>query len=164
MQVVVLKPKRVTRRKARRQTRIGCLNQDCRNSSRRLLMSMCRLYALVQTIADCHDSGRVLAAEFMELPNRKLWPSYYKLIKRPRSFEMIFVSRLYVSVTVIFKFTLLRQKRLKRREYETPLDFANDVELIFSNALEFNQEHTQIWDDAIVLRVSRTCKRALCGL
>ncbi|KAI0785390.1 Bromodomain-containing protein [Irpex lacteus] len=99
-----------------------------KTNKNRLLKS--RLQKLVQKTA---DDGRVLAAEFMELPNRKLWPSYYKLIKRPRSFEMIF-------------------KRLKRREYETPLDFANDVELIFSNALEFNQEHTQIWDDAIVLR------------
>ena len=33
------------------------------------------------------------------------------------------------------------------------MDFANDVELVFSNALEFNQEHTQIWEDAVTLRV-----------
>lgn len=45
------------------------------------------------------------------------------------------------------------QKHLKRKEYPTSLDFANDVELVFSNALEFNMEHTPIWEDAIVLRV-----------
>ena len=46
------------------------------------------------------------------------------------------------------------QKRLKRKEYHTPSDFATDVELVFSNALEFNQERTQIWEDAVVLRAS----------
>lgn len=45
------------------------------------------------------------------------------------------------------------QKRLKRKEYHTSQEFANDVELVFSNALEFNQDHTEIWEDAIVLRV-----------
>ncbi|KAI0094443.1 Bromodomain-containing protein [Irpex rosettiformis] len=99
-----------------------------KQNKNRLLKS--RLQKLVQKTA---DDGRVLSGEFMDLPNKKLWPSYYKVIKRPRSFEMIF-------------------KHLKRKEYETVLDFANDVELIFSNALEFNQEHTQIWEDAIVLR------------
>ena len=33
------------------------------------------------------------------------------------------------------------------------MDFAKDVEIVFSNALEFNQEHTQIWEDAVALRV-----------
>lgn len=48
---------------------------------------------------------------------------------------------------------MYRQKHLKRKEYHNASDFANDVELVFSNALDFNQEHTQIWDDALVLRV-----------
>lgn len=48
------------------------------------------------------------------------------------------------------------QKHLKRKEYPTSLDFANDVELVFSNALEFNVEHTPIWEDAIILRVRFT--------
>ncbi len=55
----------------------------------------------------------------------------------------------YVSDTSI-------QKHLKRKEYPTSLDFANDVELVFSNALEFNVEHTPIWEDAIILRVRFT--------
>lgn len=36
--------------------------------------------------------GRVMASEFMDLPNKKLWPVYYKAIKRPQCFENIFVS------------------------------------------------------------------------
>ncbi|KAI0368867.1 Bromodomain-containing protein [Pilatotrama ljubarskyi] len=88
----------------------------------------------LQKLVDKTDeNGRVLSAEFMELPSRKQWPMYYQIIKKPQALENIF-------------------KKLKRKEYSNPTDFANDVELVFSNALEFNQEHTQIWEDAVLLR------------
>ncbi|THH27664.1 hypothetical protein EUX98_g6524 [Antrodiella citrinella] len=90
--------------------------------------------AKLQKLVDKTNSdGRVLSIEFMELPSKKQWPVYYKAIKKPQCIENIF-------------------KKLKRKEYHTPTDFANDVELVFSNALEFNQEHTDIWEDALVLR------------
>ncbi|KAH9829449.1 Bromodomain-containing protein [Rhodofomes roseus] len=88
---------------------------------------------LQKLVEKTDDSGRVLSTEFMELPNKKQWPIYYKMIKRPQCLESIF-------------------KRLKRKEYHTSQEFANDVELVFSNALEFNQDHTEIWEDAVVLR------------
>ncbi|CCL98132.1 uncharacterized protein FIBRA_00126 [Fibroporia radiculosa] len=88
---------------------------------------------LQKLIEKTDDSGRMLSTEFMDLPNRKQWAIYYKTIKRPQCLENIF-------------------KRLKRKEYHTASDFANDVELVFSNALEFNQDHTGIWEDALVLR------------
>ncbi|KAH9849212.1 Bromodomain-containing protein [Lenzites betulinus] len=88
---------------------------------------------LQKLIDKTDDSGRVLSTEFMELPSRKHWPMYYQIIKKPQALENIF-------------------KKLKRKEYNNPTDFANDVELVFSNALEFNQEHTQIWEDAVTLR------------
>ncbi|CAL1694422.1 unnamed protein product [Somion occarium] len=77
--------------------------------------------------------GRSRSTEFMELPNKKKWPIYYKTIKKPQCLENIF-------------------KKLKRKEYPTAVDFANDVELVFSNALEFNQEHSEVWEDALALR------------
>ncbi|KAI0652506.1 Bromodomain-containing protein [Trametes meyenii] len=88
---------------------------------------------LQKLVDKADDRGRVLSAEFMELPSRKQWPMYYQIIKKPQCLENIF-------------------KKIKRKEYHNPSDFANDVELVFSNALEFNQEHTQIWDDAVLLR------------
>ena len=36
----------------------------------------------------------MLSAEFMELPSKKLWPMYYKQIKRPQCIENVFVSSL----------------------------------------------------------------------
>ncbi|KAG1895117.1 Bromodomain-containing protein, partial [Suillus fuscotomentosus] len=55
---------------------------------------------------------------FMEMPSKKDYPMYYTQIKRPMCIETVF-------------------KHLKRKEYQTSLDFANDVELVFPNALEF---------------------------
>ncbi|KAF4612236.1 hypothetical protein D9613_004216 [Agrocybe pediades] len=77
--------------------------------------------------------GRILSTEFMQLPSRKIWAIYYKEIKQPQCFDNIF-------------------KKIKRKDYHTSAEFAADVELIFSNALQFNQEHTQIWEDAVTLR------------
>ncbi|KZT30772.1 Bromodomain-containing protein [Neolentinus lepideus HHB14362 ss-1] len=88
---------------------------------------------LQKLVEKTDDSGRVLSEEFMELPNKKQWAVYYKTIKRPQCLENIF-------------------KHLKRKEYHTPAEFARDVELVFSNALEFNQDHTPIWEDAFALR------------
>ncbi|TFK84405.1 Bromodomain-containing protein [Polyporus arcularius HHB13444] len=88
---------------------------------------------LQKLVAKTDDSGRVLSDLFMELPSKKSWPIYYTLIKKPQCLQNIF-------------------NKLKRKEYPQPVDFANDVELVFSNALEFNQEHTQIWEDAVALR------------
>jgi len=30
-------------------------------------------------------------SEFMEFPSKKLWPGYYKVIKKPQCFENVFV-------------------------------------------------------------------------
>ncbi|KAH0838060.1 Bromodomain-containing protein [Lanmaoa asiatica] len=95
----------------------------------RLLKS--RLQKLVEKTDE--ETHRVLSDVFMEMPSKKDYPSYYKQIKRPMCLEYIF-------------------KRLKRKEYITSEEFANEVELVFSNALEFNQDHSQIWEDASILR------------
>ncbi|KAG5647743.1 hypothetical protein DXG03_008466 [Asterophora parasitica] len=77
--------------------------------------------------------GRQLSVEFIDLPSKKDWPLYYKEIKRPQCIESIF-------------------KHIKRKEYTQVSDFAADVELVFANAMAFNQEHTGIWEDAKTLR------------
>lgn len=88
----------------------------------------------LQKLVDKTDeTGRVLSTEFMELPSKKDWPTYYQEIKRPQCLENIF-------------------KHIKRKEYHTSGEFAADVELVFSNAMSFNQDHTPIWEDARILR------------
>ncbi|EIW64161.1 Bromodomain-containing protein [Trametes versicolor FP-101664 SS1] len=92
------------------------------------------LKATLQTIVDMtSDSGRVLSTEFMQLPSPADWPDYYKLIKKPLSLDKIF-------------------KKIKRRAYENSMEFADDVELVFQNALQFNADGSPIYDDARTLR------------
>jgi Bromodomain len=50
------------------------------------------------------------------------------------------------------------QKKIKRKEYYDASAFMADVELIFSNAIEYNADHSMIWEDAHSLRVSITLK------
>ncbi|KAF9469838.1 Bromodomain-containing protein, partial [Collybia nuda] len=88
---------------------------------------------LQKLVARTDSDGRVISTEFMELPSKKDWPWYYKEIKHPQCLENIF-------------------KRIKRKEYHNSSEFAADVELVFSNAMAFNQEHTPIWEDARSLR------------
>ena len=87
----------------------------------------------------------------MDLPSKKLWPIYYRMIKHPQCFNNVLVS------TSIYRgshFILtIAQKKLKEKQYARAADFAEDVELIFSNAMQFNQEGTQIWLDALTMRV-----------
>ncbi|TEB09358.1 hypothetical protein FA13DRAFT_1806637 [Coprinellus micaceus] len=68
-----------------------------------------------------------------ELPSKKLWPVYYKMIQQPQCFNNIL-------------------KKLKDKQYSSAAEFAEDVELIFSNAMQFNLENTQIWLDALAMR------------
>lgn len=34
-------------------------------------------------------------------------------------------------------------------------DFMDDVELVFANAMEFNEDQSEIWQDAISMKVSQ---------
>ena len=87
----------------------------------------------------------------MELPNKKIWAIYYKTISRPMSFEKIYV-RLLCFLIDSFNQTSF-QKHLKRKEYSNAAQFAQDVELVFSNAMQFNEDHTPLWEAARQLKV-----------
>lgn len=54
------------------------------------------------------------------------------------------------------------QKKIKKKEYASMAEFADDVELVFSNCQTFNQEHTLIWEDAEALRVRDTLPHLAC--
>ncbi|KAG8931931.1 hypothetical protein FRC02_001953 [Tulasnella sp. 418] len=78
-------------------------------------------------------SGRSYSDAFIELPSKKEWAIYYEVIKKPISFDII-------------------EKKLNRGHYDSVQAFINDVELMFSNAFEFNEEHSPIWEDAKYLQ------------
>ncbi|KAJ7654836.1 Bromodomain-containing protein [Mycena rosella] len=88
---------------------------------------------LQKLVEKTDDSGRILSEIFKELPSKRDWPQYYDQIKRPQCLNAIF-------------------KRIKQKDYLTSTEFAEDVELVFDNAMAFNLEHTGIWEDALELR------------
>ncbi|CDZ97881.1 Chromatin remodeling complex RSC, subunit RSC1/Polybromo and related proteins [Phaffia rhodozyma] len=88
---------------------------------------------LEKVVAKKDKTGRTLATEFMDLPKKAMYPDYYETIKRPRAFNTVFT-------------------KLKRSEYDLVDDFLEDVEYIFSNALEFNLDDSQIALDAVELK------------
>ncbi|KAJ7109887.1 Bromodomain-containing protein [Mycena epipterygia] len=88
---------------------------------------------LMKIINKTDDTGRILSDVFIDLPSKKQWPQYYELIKHPECLDAIL-------------------KRVRHKEYGSSTEFADDVELVFSNAMEFNQDGTQIWEDALNLR------------
>ncbi|KDQ15702.1 hypothetical protein BOTBODRAFT_31587 [Botryobasidium botryosum FD-172 SS1] len=87
-----------------------------------------RLANLPDDIPGTHKSD-----VFMELPSKKLYPDYYKLIKKPICFNIIF-------------------KKIKRKDYANSNEFAADVDLMFNNAVTYNEEHSPIWERAVYLR------------
>ncbi|KAJ7170159.1 RSC complex protein [Mycena filopes] len=91
-----------------------------------------RLQKLIETT---DETGRILSDIFMDYPSRTDWAIYYVQIKQPQCFTNI-------------------QRRLKKKEYNSMVEFADDVELVFSNAMAFNQDHTQIWEDALTLQTT----------
>ena len=62
-------------------------------------------------------------------------------------------SYVFLVVTAQLDLTLFHQKKLKRKEYHASIDFSRDVQLVFSNAMEFNSEGSQIHEDAQTLKV-----------
>ena len=74
--------------------------------------------------------GSQLALPFMQLPSRKDYPDYYKVIKNPMDLHMI--SR-------------------KRSKYETLEDAVEDFVLVFDNAMQYNVEGSQIFRNAKTL-------------
>ncbi|KAI0097442.1 hypothetical protein GGR51DRAFT_553087 [Nemania sp. FL0031] len=77
--------------------------------------------------------GYNIAAHFQRVPNRRLLPDYYEIIKEPTAFSTI------------------RIKKLKK-QYTTFPEFVRDVALISHNAQVYNRPSSQVFKDALRLR------------
>lgn len=71
---------------------------------------------------------------FERLPDRALMPEYYDDIKDPMAYD------------------ILRRKH-KRRKYTSLDDFMADVHLMFENAKAYNQDGSEIFNDAVALQM-----------
>ncbi|KAH9836628.1 uncharacterized protein C8Q71DRAFT_758865 [Rhodofomes roseus] len=76
---------------------------------------------------------RRLADMFMDLPDRTAWAEYYAIIPQPRCLSGI-------------------QSNLAKNKYKDPLDVFTDLDLVFLNALYYNEDGSQIAHDAATLK------------
>ncbi|XP_059161313.1 protein polybromo-1-like isoform X4 [Physella acuta] len=98
-----------------------------------------RLKTLFSTVYDYSDvNGRLLRPIFMVLPSRKDYPDYYQVIMEPIDLTMI-------------------DSKLKADKYPNEQTLLSDFELMFNNARHYNEEGSQVYQDANTLdRALRT--------
>ena len=77
---------------------------------------------------------RHLTDAFLELPDKEEWADYYEIIPQPRSINIV-------------------RAKLNAENYENCLAAYADLALVFLNALHYNEEGSQIAQDAEKLRV-----------
>ncbi|OBZ78727.1 Chromatin structure-remodeling complex subunit rsc1 [Grifola frondosa] len=76
---------------------------------------------------------RRLAEMFLELVDKESWPEYYEVIPQPRCINGV-------------------KTNVEKNKYKDPLDVYNDLNLVFLNALYYNEEGSQIAKDATTLK------------
>ncbi|GFS20715.1 protein polybromo-1 [Elysia marginata] len=92
-----------------------------------------RLRTLFSTVYDYSDiNGRLLRPIFMVLPSRKDYPDYYQVIMEPVDMTMI-------------------ETKLKADKYPSEQALLSDLELMFNNARHYNEEGSQVFQDANTL-------------
>ncbi|CAJ0825103.1 5586_t:CDS:2 [Entrophospora sp. SA101] len=88
-------------------------------------------------IDNSDEKPRKRAELFLDLPNRREYPSYYKAIKKPVSLNLL-------------------RKRINRGHYKSYDEFFNDMILMFDNARTFNEDESEIYQDANILQAFNT--------
>lgn len=98
------------------------------------------LLKLLREITDQEDKSRQLSKPFERLPSRKQMPEYYRVIARPIDFFSITsaVNRSAGDAS-------------KSMGYQWVGDFIQDVVQMFKNAIEYNREGSQLYNDAETL-------------
>ncbi|KAK7990673.1 hypothetical protein PG990_014953 [Apiospora arundinis] len=80
-----------------------------------------------------HPNGDLMIVPFEKLPDKQATPDYYANIKNPIALDTI-------------------KKKAKRKKYPNVDVAMKDIELLFENAKQYNEEGSQIYQDAIELQ------------
>ncbi|KAK5172874.1 uncharacterized protein LTR77_002995 [Saxophila tyrrhenica] len=81
-----------------------------------------------------NKQGELIIRNFDRLPEKATMPEYYAEIKQPIAFDQL-------------------KRKVKRKKYPTLEAFMSDVNLMFNNAKEYNQDDSQLFKDAVILQV-----------
>eukprot|EP00049_Salpingoeca_infusionum_P015522 m.303049 g.303049 ORF g.303049 m.303049 type:complete len:1525 (-) comp15891_c1_seq3:507-5081(-) len=100
------------------------------------------LYQVVSKAKD--ESGETLCEPFQKLPSKKEYPDYYLTVSEPRDLSMI-------------------QTSIKNDVYTRASAFATDMCLVFTNALIYNDETSDIYKSAqhLLALFQSECRRLL---
>lgn len=93
------------------------------------------MQSIYDTIENCVEEGetnRYRSDLFLELPDREMYPDYYSLVKSPICLSMI-------------------ESRIPS-QYKSLNAFMNDMALLFGNAISYNLEGSQVYEDAQAMR------------
>ncbi|XP_054712195.1 LOW QUALITY PROTEIN: protein polybromo-1-like [Uloborus diversus] len=95
---------------------------------------------LYKTLHDyLDDDGRPLISVFMEKPSKKDYPDYYEIIVNPIDMKTI-------------------DCNIKSEKYQTEESLIADFKLMFANCKQYNEEGSQIYQDAETLENVLNCK------
>jgi chromatin structure-remodeling complex subunit RSC1/2 len=93
-----------------------------------------RIKAIMKGLRKAKSSaGDSLVVNFERLPDKAALPDYFREIKQPMALDVI-------------------KKKLKRKKYNSVEQFMRDLELMFQNAKQYNQDESQIYKDAVALQ------------
>ena len=107
------------------------------------------------TSATSRRAKRRLADMFLDLVDRDSWPEYYEVRWRAASHRELY-NLIYAAVKVIPQPRCINgvKASLAQNKYKDPLDAFQDLQLVFLNALYYNEPGSQISKDASTLKVS----------
>ncbi|XP_063071885.1 protein polybromo-1 isoform X2 [Engraulis encrasicolus] len=104
-----------------------------------------RMKVLFATVTDARDmtTGRRLCELFMVKPSKKDYPDYYKVILEPMDLRTI-------------------EHNIRADKYMSEETMAEDMRLMFRNARHYNEEGSQVYNDANILeKILREKRREL---
>lgn len=93
-----------------------------------------RIHALLKGLRKFkHPNGELLIVPFERLPDKTSTPEYFSAIKNPIALDLI-------------------KRKAKRKKYQNVDQALKDLDLMFENAKQYNEEDSQLYKDAIELQ------------
>ncbi|KZM25079.1 chromatin binding [Ascochyta rabiei] len=93
-----------------------------------------RIKAIMKAIRKPRNQdNKLMVSGFERVPDKAVMPEYHAAIRTPMAMDIL-------------------KRKLKRKKYSSVDHFMLDVELMFDNAKQYNEEHSQIHRDAVHLQ------------
>ncbi|KAK3677402.1 hypothetical protein LTR78_002940 [Recurvomyces mirabilis] len=94
-----------------------------------------RIQAIIKGIRKPKNQrGQLMIKDFDRLPDKTAMPEYYLEIKNPIAYDVL-------------------KKKVKRKKYRSVEEFMADVNLMFNNAKEYNQDDSAVYKHATALQI-----------